>query len=285
MNESIEAIFKTQHPDGYWGERERFYTDKYKGTVWNVLILAELGADPTDPRVRRACEFLLDHSYESESGGFSVSYSVKYKSGLPSQVIPCLTGNMVFAMIRFGYMDDPRIQKAIDWIIRYQRTDDGVFTDVMDPKYANNVACFSTHTCFMGVVKSLKALAEIPVHRRTQEVNRKIEELSEFLLIHHIYKKSHDLKTIAKPGWTKFGFPLMYQTDVLEIVDIFRQLEIRDERLRDALDLIQSKETIEGWQLESTMNGKMLIDIGQKMRPCEYLTRRAQNVLKYYRQA
>ena len=39
-------------------------------------------------------------------------------------VIPCLTGNMVFALIRLGYGGDPRAQRAIDWITTYQRFDD-----------------------------------------------------------------------------------------------------------------------------------------------------------------
>ena len=36
------------------------------------------------------------------------------------------------------------------------------------------------------------------------------------MLLHHIYRRSHDTAKTSKPGWLKFGFPLMYQTEALE---------------------------------------------------------------------
>lgn len=38
------------------------------------------------------------------------------KAGDFSGVFPCLTGNMTWGLIRFGHLDDPRVQRAIDWI-------------------------------------------------------------------------------------------------------------------------------------------------------------------------
>ena len=63
----------------------------------------------------------------------------------------------------------------------------------------------------MGAVKALKALAEIPENKRSADVKNMIEKGAEYMLKHHIYKRSHDLNLVAKPGWLKFGFPLMYQ--------------------------------------------------------------------------
>ncbi len=281
MNPLVENIFSTMNENGYWGDPLRFYMDKYRGTVWNLIILAELGADKDDERVKKACEFILKHSYDYSSGGFSVSYSKKLKYGLPSKVIPCLTGNMIFALIRLGYLEDERVQKGIEWIVRYQKIDDGVYKSPVHERYKKHTACFSKHSCLMGVVKSLKGLAEIPKDKRTERIENKINELSEFLLIHHIYKRSHDLTRVSKPGWKKFGFPLMYQTDILEIMDIFRRLDIKDERMSDALNIIRIKGPDDKWKLESTMNGKTLVDIEQKGEYSEYITKRAKAVLEY----
>ena len=282
MNQIIEGILSKMSSDGSFGDPFRFSTDKYTGAVWNLIILAELGANNEDERIQKIVEYLFKHSYDNSSGGFSVSYSKKLKYGLPGKVIPCLTGNMVFALIRFGYLDDERVQKAIDWIVRYQRVDDGEYLTPVHERYRKHKACFSTHSCHMGVVKSLKALAEIPKEKRTKKVNDKISELSEFLLIHHIYKRSHDLSKVSKPGWKKFGFPLMYQTDILEIMDIFRRLELKDERMNDALEIIREKSIDGKWVLESTMNGKTLVDIEIKGEASVYLTKRAKEVLEYY---
>ncbi len=281
MDTIIEKILIHQNPDGSFNNPERFYLDKYRGTVWTLILLAELDADKEDSQVKAACEFILNHSFDKESGGFSVEYSTKFKGGLPSKVIPCLTGNMVFSLIKLGYLEDPRVQKAIDWIVRYQRTDDGIFIEPLI-YYKNLKSCFSTHTCFMGVVKSLKALAEIPTPKRTEDINKKINELSEFMLHHHIYKKSSDTNQISKPGWTKFGFPKMYQTDVLEIMYIFAKLQIEDERLTDAIDLIRSKSVNGKWILETTFNGKMITSVGVKNESLSYLTKKAKYVLDFY---
>ncbi|MDD2457641.1 MAG: terpene cyclase/mutase family protein, partial [Eubacteriales bacterium] len=131
----VSVILDKQNPDGSWDLTEKFYTSKYQGTVWTLLILAELAADPTDERIRLACEFILSHSFEPESGGFSYQMSARTGEGLPSGVIPCLTGNMVYSMIRLGYLEDIRVQKALDWIITRQRTDDGETSPPSDPYY------------------------------------------------------------------------------------------------------------------------------------------------------
>ena len=34
-----------QSSQGYWETPDHFYTAKYKATVWQIIILAELGAD------------------------------------------------------------------------------------------------------------------------------------------------------------------------------------------------------------------------------------------------
>ena len=126
-------------------------------------------------------------------------------------------------------------------------------------------------------------MAEIPADKRTKEVNRTIKNGVEYLLIHHIHKRSHDLSRVSKPGWLRFGFPLMYQTDVLEILGILTKLGYKDERMQEALDSVISKQDSEGkWRLESTFNGRFLMDIEQKGKPSKWITLNAIRVLKRF---
>jgi hypothetical protein len=135
----------------------------------------------------------------------------------------------------------------------------------------------------MGVVKSLKALSAIPKGRRNRGVSTAIQKGCEYLLVHHIYKQSHNLKKTAKPSWKKLQFPLMYQTDILEVVMILLDLGIRDQRMQDAIDIIASKQGEEGtWNLEATFNGRFQVDIEEKGRPSKWITYRALYVLKKY---
>ncbi|UCD13016.1 MAG: hypothetical protein JSW60_05480 [Thermoplasmatales archaeon] len=282
---TVPKILLKQESDGYWGVQDDFYVrSKYKGTVWNLIILAEMGADVEDFRIKKTCEFIFKKSQDPTSGGFS--YASTSDGGAPSKVLPCLTGNMVWSLIRFGYLDDPRVQKGIQWITKYQRFDDGKQDLPKNWPYKAHKACFSKHSCHMGVVKALKALAEIPVKKRNSNVKNTINHAVEYLLIHHIYKRSHDLTKNSKPGWLRLGFPLMYQTDILEILDILTRLGVKDERMQDAMDIVVSKQDEQGcWLLENTFNGRRFqVNIERKGKPSKWITLRALQVLKkYYR--
>lgn len=281
MNTGVVPAILQQQNEGVWGAPGRFYRDKYKGTSWNILILAEMGADPGDQRIGNACEFILQHSQDPESGGFSYDTSAKTGTGLPSGVVPCLTGNMVYSLIKLGYLDDGRVQKAIDWIIKYQRADDAVDEGPAGKVYERYEMCWGRHSCHMGVAKSLKALAAVPPEKRTPAINAKIDELLEYFLKHHLYKKSHNLEQIARPGWLRLGFPLMYQTDILELLGICADLAKNDPRLLDALAIVKSKRGADGkWKLENTFNGKTLVSIEKKGQPSKWITLKALKALQ-----
>jgi prenyltransferase beta subunit len=279
----VPKILSKQQQDGYWGVQNDFYVrSKYKGTVWNLIILAEMGADREDSRIKKTCEFIFKKSQDPKSGGFSYSSTIS-DGGAPGKVLPCLTGNMVWSLIRLGYLDDPRVQKGIQWITKYQRFDDGEQNLPKDWPYKAHKACFSKHSCHMGVVKTLKALVEIPRNKRTSDVKNTINQAVEYLLIHQIYKRSHDLSKKSKPGWLRLGFPLMYQTDILEILDILTRLGIKDERMQDALDIIVSKQDKQGqWILENTFNGRFITNIETKGKPSKWITLNALKVLERY---
>ena len=279
---TVPQIIDKMHVDGYWETPTSFYNAKYRGTVWQLLVLAEHGADPTDERVKRACEFILENSQHLESGGFSMFRAERMGGGRESGVIPCLTGNMVYSLIRLGYLVDKRVQAAINWIANYQRFDDGEG----NPKgrfYDRYVSCFGKHSCHMGAAKALKALAEIPDSQRNPQVKATIESGADYFLRHHIYKKSHNLQEVSKPGWLKFGFPLMYQTDALEISGILAKLRYKDNRMQEAVDLVVSKQTENGrWKLESTFNGRFQVDVEKKNQESKWVTFKALMALKRY---
>jgi hypothetical protein len=280
----VPAILEKQKKQGHWEDPERFYHAKYKGTVWQLMILAELYADGNDERIRNACEFLLSHSQDVESGGFAYSTSAKKGGGRHSEVIPCLTGNMVWSLIRLGYLKDPRLQQGIEWITTYQRFDDRI-TEILKgwPYDRLKTGCFGRHSCHMGAVKTLKALAEIPQNKRTTTIKKTIEKGAEYFLIHHVFKSSHNLERVPKPGWLKLGFPLMYQTDILEILGILTKLRYHDQRMQEAVDILVSKQDADGrWTLENTYNGRYHINIETKEKPSKWITVKALQVLKRY---
>lgn len=283
----VPEILQRMNEMTYIQQYPRFYTNKYKGLVWKTIVLAEMGAD-TAPQIKDQCEYLFRNSQEAGDGGFSMHTAAKTGGGRVTEVIPCLSGNLIWSFIRFGYLNDPRLQKGIGWINKYMVYNDGVEDTPQVPPYDRYEMCWGKHTCHMGVVKALKALSAIPHDKRSNEINEAIHKASEFLLIHHIFKRSHNLSRVSKPGWRNFGFPLMYQTDVLEILDILTALGINDRRMDEAVELVLSKQDGSGrWVTENTYNSdRLLIPMGLKGEPSKWLTLRALRVLKrYYEQA
>ncbi len=275
----LELMTQPSYRDTY----RRFYTYKYEGLVWSLITLAELGAELND-QIRTLCEYLLQNSQEPEDGGFSMNTAQKIGGGRKSEVIPCLTGNLVWAMIRFGYLEDERLQKALDHLVRFLVLNDGEVIEPQVAPYDRFDMCWGSHTCFMAVVKTLKALCAVPRALRTKDQQSTIERAAEFMLLHHIYKSSHDAKKKAKPGWLHFGFPLMYQTDVLEILDILVGDGFHDSRLKDAYAVVLGKQTQNGrWLLENTYaSDRLLIPMGTKGEESKWITLRSLRVIKRY---
>ncbi len=279
----VAKILAGQDLGGYWGKPEDFYIrSKYKGTVWNLILLSELGADPQDERVQKAADFIIEWSQDRQSGGFAYATSAG-GGGDREKTIPCLTGNMLWALLRFGRLDDERVQRGIEWICSYQRFDDGAQKAPAGWPFERYPQCWGKHTCLMGVVKALKALAEIPAGLRTPPVQTTIENAAEFLLRHHIYRSSHDLSRVSLPEWQLLGFPRFWDSDALEILEILTRLGIHDERMGEAIDLVRSKQDENGrWKLESSWNGRMLARIEQEGKTSKWITLKALKVLSDY---
>ncbi|MFC2164392.1 nitrogen fixation protein NifH [Acidobacteriota bacterium] len=277
----VPQILAKQNKGGFWEEAENLYAKaKYKGTVWQLIILAELGADRNDERIQAACEFVLQMSQDRASGGFAYRGSAK-GGGFPSGVLPCLTGNMIWSLIKLGYADDPRVKRGVEWISTFQRVDDGEGEKPTGWPYDKRNVCWGSHTCHLGVVKAMKAVAEIPEEKRDEKVKGIIDKGSEYLLRHHLFKRSHDLERVAKAKWLKLGFPSMWDTDVLEMLLILTKLGIKDERMQEGIELVLSKQDQSGrWILENTYNGRFQVNIERKNKSSKWITLNALRVLK-----
>ena len=75
----------------------------------------------------------------------------------------------------------------------------------------------------------------------------------------------------------------MWNTDVLEILEILTKIGYRDSRMQDAIDVANEKRTSEGnWLLDSTFNGRVIASIERKGYPSKWVTMSAIRVLKRY---
>ena len=194
----------------------------------------------------------------------------------------CLDANVLYYMAHFGYIDDPRVGRLLDFIVDYHSMEDAGWRCRAFP--INPDAVFPVN-CYMGAAKMLKALSTIPPERRTREIEAVIGREVDNLLENGIYMylRNPDGTRKEKAGWKRFGFPLFYQSDVLEVLDALTRLGVRDGRMDDSLNLVLDTQGEDGrWALKDTFNGKMWADIDVKHQPSKWITLRAMRTLRRY---
>ncbi len=281
----IATILERMDKPGYWVEPGPGYRPKYRSTVWAVIMLAQLGASAAlDERIARACGYVLDHAL-APGGQFSAS-------GAPSGTADCLQGNLCWALVELG-CDDPRLALAFEWMARTV-TGEGL-APVTERQaelryYASqcgpSFACGSNNKlpCAWGGAKVMLAFSVWPVERRTPLIERAIDQGVAFLFSTDPAGAAYPSGFSDKPSgnWWKFGFPIFYVTDLLQIVEALVGLGYgHDPRLENALALVREKQDAQGrWPLEYSYAGKTWIDFGAKKQPNKWVTLRALRVLK-----
>ncbi len=281
----IAEILAEMDEAGYWVRPGPGYTAKYRGTVWSIIALSQLGASvEMDGRIAQACRYLLDNSL-TELGQFT-------QKGSPSSTIDCLQGNLCYALMALGYKD-PRLDLAYEWMAR-SVVGEGVAPaedTQADLRYyfANcgpGFACGynGQKSCAWGAIKIMLALGKLPVAPKTPVIEKAIKIGTDFLLSTDPALADYPNRTNGKPSrnWWKFGFPVFYVTDLLQNVAALIELGLgRDERLNNALDLIREKQDEQGrWLLEYNYSGKSWGDFGEIGKPNKWVTLRAMRVLK-----
>jgi hypothetical protein len=280
----IAAILAAQHTEGYWVKPGAGYAPKYTGTVWQLIFLDQLGADGADPRVRAACEYVLAHA-QAPSGGFGAS-GTKAATPSPASVIHCLNGNLLRALLGFGRVEDPRVQRAIEWQARSITGEDfdGYYrSGTSGPGFA--CAANEQLPCAWGAIKALRALARLPREARAPHVERAISRGVEFLLSRDPAAADYPAgwgNTRPSGSWFKLGFPSGYVAEVLQNLEALCELgHAGDPRLRPALDWLLAKQDMRGrWKNEYAYNHKTWVDFEKQGQPSKWVTLRACRVLK-----
>jgi hypothetical protein len=280
----IATVLDAMHADGYWEAPGPGYNPKYTATVWSLILLAQLGASiECDRRIRTACAYVLEHTLTT-GGQFSAS-------GAPSGTADCLQGNLCWALLELG-CDPARLDDAFDWMARTVTGEGLSALGSKDPQryYAGKCgptfACGSNNKlpCAWGGAKVMQAFARLPREHRTAVIERAIEVGAEFLLGVDPATARYPTGYAAKPSsnWWKFGFPVFYVADILQIVEALVGLGYaRDPRLANALALIRAKQDDLGrWPLDYDYAGKTWGDYGPKKAPNKWVTLRALRVLK-----
>ncbi len=264
-SDPVWKMLEAQRPQGYWGRDKR----PYHGASKQLITLEHLGYQGDDERVSKAIEYLFANA-QMDDGAFTAAEFEKGRGG----VIPCFTANAVHFLHWFGYGEDERTQKALDYLLRTQRDDDGWL-------------CFErvkkTHACFWATAKVLRALEILPLEKQTTEIQEARQRAIDLLLNNRLYKHHSEFGKVH-PDWFNFGRPLFVSTDVLEVLELIAPYVSPDEeRIQEGLQIVLGKQDEQGrWPAERRIRvGKTWpIQFEEEGQPSKWVTLHAANMLK-----
>jgi hypothetical protein len=280
----IAAMLAAQDPAGWWGKPGTGYGPKYASTVWTLVFLDQLGADGADPRVRAGCAYLIEHA-QTTSGGFGMSAAAQGRPA-PSMVLHCLNGNLLRALIGFGWLDDERVRRAVDFQAA-AITGEGEIRFYKSSMPGPGFRCGANEgqPCAWGATKALLGLVRAPPDRRESHVQRAIDASVEFLLSRDPAAADYPMgygNTKPNSSWWKLGFPSGYVADVLQVLEALCEAGAAgDPRLDHAVSWVLEQQDANGrWANRYAYQGKMIVDIDAPGQPSRWVTLRACRVLK-----
>ncbi len=264
-SEPVRKILESQRPQGYWDRDKR----PYHGVSKHLITLEHLGSRGEDERVRRAIEYLFANA-QMDDGAFTAGELEKGRSG----VIPCFTANAVHFLHWFGYGQDPRTARALDYLLRTRRDDGGWL-------------CFErvkkTHACFWATAKVLRALEALPKREQTAEVQQAVQGAVDLFLSHGIYRHHSEFGKVSTV-WFEFARPVFATTDVLEVLGLLAPfVSPDDERIQEELEIVLGNQDDLGrWPAERKVRVRQTFpvpfeEVGQ---PSKWVTLHAVNTLK-----
>jgi len=248
---------------------------KWCGAHWVLADLADIGYPPGDkslvPLREQVYGWLFSRRHEE---------SIKCIEG---RVRRCASqeGNALYYLLTLGLADD-RTEELAQRLMKWQWPDGGWNCD-KNPKAINS--------SFMESLIPLRALALYGKLAGSRQAKAAAKQAAEIFLKRRMYKRQRDGR-IIRDDFTKLHYPCYWHYDVLFGLKVMAEAAfIRDERCKDALELLESKRLPDGgfpaekryYQVARRMTtGSSLVDWGGTSRRHmnEFVTADALYVLK-----
>jgi hypothetical protein len=254
----VRAILDRLAAPGYWGQAG---DEQVRRHIVRVLLLAELGATPDHPVVRRACAFTLEMAQRGD-GAFPSRHPVY------GGVRTCTQGLIAEALLRLMPGFDPRLERAVE------------FAASMGYECTYNAGL----PCAWGIVRLLRAMAAIPASRRSPNVLSAMARGIGFLARYDLAQADFPHGEAISPEWFRFGFPRGYQSDILEALETVARLGCPpDPRFEAAVDLVLRKRRPDGrWDSEFVTPLARKLGVDREGAPSKWITLRALRVLQWW---
>ncbi|MCI4362505.1 MAG: hypothetical protein L3J77_04880, partial [Thermoplasmata archaeon] len=207
------------------GGTASLYLPKYHARLWPLLVLADLGMTREDARIRSLCEFALQR-LQRENGGIGI--------GDGGSAHLCTTANLTRALIQVGYLDDPRVARALDWLVQSADRKGGW-------------SCYGSGR-LLDSWEPLSTFAAYPRDRWTDGIAEAAALGAEYFLGRELHQQGE-----RYAPWYRTHYPVHYYYDLLQGLDALTALGYgRDPRLGFALGWLRDRRLPTGrWNLDA----------------------------------
>ena len=218
-------ILAKQKPGGWWVEEKSLYRPKYLSTNWMLLILSDLGPTRKNRRIATACELWIKR-FAKKDGGFGIDDDKRSEL--------CVVGNTARALVKFGYVDHPKVRSAFQWFVKNQAKLGGW-------------SCWGSGRN-LDSWEPMSAFAVYPKKKWTRSMKRSLEMGAEFFLERELHRQGSHYRP-----WYRFHYPNHYFYDLLVGLDFMTALGYGDDkRLDHALSVLKKKRRQDGkWLLDA----------------------------------
>jgi hypothetical protein len=229
----VIALLSSQQADGGFGVHPYH---KWLGAHWRLVSLVELAIPEGNRRSVMATNQVLEWLTSQEHK--------KHIKPINARIRRCASqeGNALAVCSRLGLADDPRVKYLAESLISWQWPDGGWNCDKRPEAH---------HSSFHESLIPMWGLVEY--HRATgnRESLAAARRTAELLLRHRLFR-SEKTGELINPRWLQIHYPSYWHYDILQALLILSRVgELRDSRMKEALDIIESKRLPDGrWKAE-----------------------------------
>jgi hypothetical protein len=260
-------LLALQAPDGRWAGRP--WSHDWTDTFHVLELLRRFGLDPGSEQAQRAVGLVREHVVWR--GGAPVETPWADNRFFEGEVEPCINGNVVATGSYFGVDMAPLVER----LLGEQLPDGGWNCEVENGATVSSFG--TTINVLEGLLEHERAIggsAEVRAARRRGE---------EYMLERRLFRRKSTGEVIDR-SWLEFSFPHWYFYDVLRGLDYLRDADVRDERIAEAIEVVEGKRDPDGrWPLENVHDGETHFEMEDgEGQPSRWNTLRAMRVLDWF---
>ena len=228
-------LLSLQAPDGHWGGET--YDSFYTSTHFTLLLLRDLGLDPTGEQARRAVDLIRDNVRFQWT-------ETDIRPFFEGEIETCING-MVLAMgSYFGVPSSALVDRLLD-----EQLEDGGWNCWAGEAWPDEETDRSSFNTTIGVLDGLleyeRAAGADPV------IGDSRSRGEEYLLERRMFRR-RSTGEVIKEDWLRFSFPPRWRYDLLRGLDYLRSAGVEpDDRATEAIELVLAKRDDDGrWRRE-----------------------------------